>query len=367
MRLLIVGTGTIGKPLIRLFLKERGALAIEEVIFHKNAPEEKCRGMLEYFHSLGAKLAVYPERMDEFKKLLAPRGFHPDYTFVEAAEKADVVIDCTDKGIAQKLKEKYYQNWSHQLGFIAQGSEKGFGKPYAFDVNDRALEYSQDRFIQVVSCNTHQVLCLLKTLVFDPDNSGAWQGENLVKARFYLARRGADVSQDETTLGPNAGRPTDPLYGSHQGTDAIRVLRTFDEHGYDIHTVADTFPNPYMHVVNFDVTVREKVTVKEVENRFRFNPLTAVTYETRSNRIFAVGRDQGHFGRILNQTVVCLPSLEVVSDGHEIIGRCFTPQDGNALLSSVAAVLWLKYPDTYKKIVRDHFFKMPFLFNKIEV
>lgn len=367
MRLLIVGTGTIGKPLIRLFLQERGELAIEEIIFHKNEPEKKCRGMLEYFHSLGAKLAVYPEKMDEFKKLLAPRGFQPDYTFVEAIERADIIIDCTDKGIARKLKEKYYQHLGNKLGFIAQGSEKGFGKPFAFDINDHALEHGTDRFIQVVSCNTHQVLCLLKTLVFDPDNCGRWNSENLIRAHFYLARRGADISQDKTTLGPEVGVPTDPLYGSHQGADAIRVLHTIDKAHYKIHTVADTFPNPYMHLANFVITVKEKITVQEAESRFRFNPLTAVTYETRTNRVFAIGRDQGYFGRILNQNVVCLPSLEVIEDGHIIIGRCFTPQDGNALLSSVAAVLWLKYPDTYKKIVRDHFFKMPFLFNKIEV
>ncbi len=257
MRLLIVGTGTIGKPLIRLFLKEKGSLAIEEVIFHKNEPEEKCRGMLEYFHSLGAKLAVYPERMEEFKKLLSPQGFQPDYTFVEAAKKADVIIDCTDKGIARKLKEEYYQHWPNKLGYIAQGSEKGFGKPYAFDINDRALEHGIDKFIQVVSCNTHQVLCLLKTLAFNPENNKVWKSENLVRARFYLARRGADVSQDETTLGPNAGKPTNLIYGSHQGADAARVLRTFDGHEYDIHTVADTFPNPYMHVVNFAITINE--------------------------------------------------------------------------------------------------------------
>ena len=54
-------------------------------------------------------------------------------------------------------------------------------------------------------------------------------------------------------------------------------------------------------------------------------------------------------GRILNQTVFYKPSLDVSEDGTHIRGTCFTPQDGNALLSSVAAALWLLDPATYKE------------------
>ena len=62
--------------------------------------------------------------------------------------------------------------------------------------------------------------------------------------------------------------------------------------------------------------------------------------------IFSFGRDHGYFGRLLNQTVVSIPTL-TVRDGHEITGFCFTPQDGNSLLSSVAAAAWLLDPHTY--------------------
>jgi glyceraldehyde-3-phosphate dehydrogenase (NAD(P)) len=43
----------------------------------------------------------------------------------------------------------------------------------------------------------------------------------------------------------------------------------------------------------------------------------------------------------------------------EIIGTCFTPQDGNSLLSSIAATLWFMYPDSYEEklsAVRPYFF-----------
>jgi glyceraldehyde-3-phosphate dehydrogenase (NAD(P)) len=44
----------------------------------------------------------------------------------------------------------------------------------------------------------------------------------------------------------------------------------------------------------------------------------------------------------------------------EIIGTCFTPQDGNSLLSSLAATLWFLYPDSYEQKlepVRPYFFR----------
>ena len=40
------------------------------------------------------------------------------------------------------------------LGFIAQGSEFGFGKMYARGINDSALIPGEDKFLHVVSCNT---------------------------------------------------------------------------------------------------------------------------------------------------------------------------------------------------------------------
>jgi glyceraldehyde-3-phosphate dehydrogenase (NAD(P)) len=44
---------------------------------------------------------------------------------------------------------------------------------------------------------------------------------------------------------------------------------------------------------------------------------------------------------------------------REIIGTCFTPQDGNSLYSSLAATLWFLYPDSYEqrlKPVKQYFF-----------
>jgi glyceraldehyde-3-phosphate dehydrogenase (NAD(P)) len=69
-----------------------------------------------------------------------------------------------------------------------------------------------------------------------------------------------------------------------------------------------------------------------------------MTDKRSSNLIFSFGRDHGYYGRILSQTVVVTPTL-MVRKNREIYGFCFTPQDGNSLVSSIAAALWLIDPD----------------------
>ena len=83
---------------------------------------------------------------------------------------------------------------------------------------------------------------------------------------------------------------------------------------------------------------------REKIERLRANPRVAVTEKQQTNLVFSFGRDHGYYGRILSQTVVSLPTL-AVRKGRELYGFCFTPQDGNSLLSSVAAALWLIDPD----------------------
>lgn len=367
MRVLIRGTGTIGKPLIRLALDMQKHLDVKEVLFHKHLPAIEARGMLVDFCRRGAKLTVDADKTGQFTELLKPYRLRPHCTFEEAVEQSDVIIDCTDKGIARKTRP-YYERVAGKKLFIAQGSEKGFGKPYAFDINDAVLDPNADRFLQVVSCNTHQVLCLLKTLVFDPNNTGDrrfWNMQNLRTADLHLARRDADISQDEGIVGPVVDEPSHAFYGTHQAEDAARVLATLTKKKFDIHTAADVLNQPFMHLVYFNLFLRETVDRDEVLYRLRKNPLVGVSYLKSVNRVFAEGRERGASGRILNQTVCVIPSIEVRSRGRQVIGRCFTPQDGNALLSSVAAMLWFKNPANYLSRVKTLFFRPPYLFEEV--
>jgi glyceraldehyde-3-phosphate dehydrogenase (NAD(P)) len=106
----------------------------------------------------GAKLAVDKDRWSKFTEM----GMEPTLEAEEAIERANVIIDCTPVG--NENKEKIYKRYSDNgRGFIAQGSEYGFGKMYARGINDKALKKGEDKFIQVVSCNTHNLAVLIDT------------------------------------------------------------------------------------------------------------------------------------------------------------------------------------------------------------
>ncbi|HEY3399376.1 MAG TPA: hypothetical protein VGK03_02000, partial [Geothrix sp.] len=66
----------------------------------------------------------------------------------------------------------------------------------------------------------------------------------------------------------------------------------------------------------------------------------------------------GHYGRILNQTVIPLSTLTMPNE-NRVVGFCFTPQDGNSLLSSVAAALRFIHPDDFEQriqVLKPYFF-----------
>jgi len=155
---LIIGTGTIGEPLIGLLADLRKKLGISEVMFHKRTPLKDEVAKVKSLMARGAKLVVNEDVTNSFMQL----GHEAQYTFDAAFEKANVVIDCTPVG--NKHKERHYLNIRDKV-FIAQGSEKGFGVPYAHGINDEVLLKQNNRFIQVVSCNTHNICSLIKTLL----------------------------------------------------------------------------------------------------------------------------------------------------------------------------------------------------------
>jgi glyceraldehyde-3-phosphate dehydrogenase (NAD(P)) len=116
-----------------------------------------------------------------------------------------------------------------------------------------------------------------------------------------------------------------------------------------------------MHSIWFSLELYGEITLKGALARIKANPLIAVTYKDQTALAFSFGRDHGHYGRILNQTIVVLPTLCVRNPG-EILGFTFTPQDGNSLLSSVAAAEWFLYPQDWQEKIKC---LSPYLFEEI--
>jgi len=346
----VVGTGTIGEPLLGLLLHTQRALDVSEITFHKHSPRLGDRAKVTNLIRRGARLAVDADKRTDFEKL----GLQPTYTTEEALAKATVVIDCTSDGLGLVHKRDWYEHLSSAQGFIAQGSETGFGKMYARGINDVALVPGEDRFVQVVSCNTHNLAVLIDTLALQDETP-----DNLIEGRFVCMRRSSDISQEKSFIAaPEAGAHKDGHFGTHHARDAWHLFQT---RGFDLNLFSSVIKlnTQYMHSIWFNLRVQRPVTLDDVIEKLAANPYVALTHKTMAGPIFSFGRDHGYFGRLLNQTVVSIPTL-TVRDGHEITGFCFTPQDGNSLLSSVAAAAWLIDPHTYDEhlgILRPYLFK----------
>ena len=252
------------------------------------------------------------------------------------------------------MKEQFYSEAPGPLGFMAQGSEFGFGKMYARGINDEALVREEDRFLHIVSCNTHNIAVLVKQLGLDSDGTN-----HLVDGRFLCLRRANDISQDGGFVAsPTVEAHNDAKFGTHHARDAHALFETLG-HDLNLFSSALKLNTQYMHSIHFALTLDHDITVDEVKERLMANSRVAVTYKTSANQVFSFGRDHGYYGRIMSQTVVALDTL-AVRNGSEVVGFSFTPQDGNPLLSTVAAMLWYLDPKTMESrldILRRYLFR----------
>ena len=333
----VIGTGTIGEPLIGLLTDYKLKLGIDEVTFHKNSPLMGDRSKVFDLQRRGARLAVNADRIQDFKDL----GMDPDFETEDAIKRSSVVIDCTPKGVGHKNKEQYYQKFANDVkGFLAQGSEDGFGKKYARGINDEVIT-EDDQFIQIVSCNTHNLSCITNTLALNGNES-----DNLVEGKFVCIRRANDISQPGGFIpSPQVGIHHSEKYGSHHAEDAAGLFKTKNL-DLNLFSSAMKTDSQYMHIVWFNLKVKEPTTLQQVKDKLEANSLVAMTQKDMTSTVFSFGRDHGHYGRILNETVVVEQTLNVRNE-HEITGFCFTPQDGNSILSSITAAERFLYPHSF--------------------
>lgn len=344
----VVGTGTIGEPLIGFFSDFKEKWGIDEVTFHKRTPAPNDRATVNHLIQRGARLVADEQARDEFARL----GHRVSYTTEEALERATVVVDCTPAG--NDNKAQYYERIKGPKGFLAQGSEFGFGKPYARGINEE-VQSPDERFVQIVSCNTHNISVLLKTLASKDGRI------DLAAGRFVCMRRANDVSDVKSYIpAPEAGKHDDPEFGTHHAHDAHRVFETLGQK-LNLFSSAIKLPTQYMHTLWFDLELKHDTTLEEVKALLRNNPRVACTNKRSVNQIFSFGRDHGYYGRILSQTVVPVSTLTVPSP-KKIVGFCYTPQDGNSLLSSIAATL--RYLDVSKLEERLDVLR-PYIFREI--
>ncbi|MDP6570659.1 MAG: hypothetical protein QGF57_05410, partial [Candidatus Marinimicrobia bacterium] len=80
----VVGTGTIGEPLIGLLCDFKEDLGLDEVTFHKNTPLTADRSKVRSLISRGARLSTHEDKFDGFNAI----GLKPELHTEEAIDRA---------------------------------------------------------------------------------------------------------------------------------------------------------------------------------------------------------------------------------------------------------------------------------------
>ena len=330
---LVIGTGTIGEPLIGLLAEHKKSLGLDKVIFFKRTPLSDERGKVEALLRKGAEIVSTTEALSEFTKL----GFTNVYDVEKAYEEADVIIDCTPSG--NDNWDRVYSSLNQDKRFMAQGSEHGFGSFFAWGINNEVLENEDNKFL-IASCNTHNIASIVKAFSLD-------QGRELTEGRFVCLRRANDVSQNDSfSPSPTVTKHTNQEFGTHHARD---VYELFAQEGkkLNLFSSAIKLPTQYMHTLWFTLSFKEHIKHDDIMKNLQDSEFLMATEKMSSNKVFSFGRDHGYHGRLLSHGIVAEQSLHVKE--NTLTGYCFTPQDGNALLSSVAATVQYYYKDDWKE------------------
>lgn len=354
----IIGTGTIGGLLISMLARHKDRLDIDRIMFNKNTPLKHDSAQIKKMIGMGAELVTDEDKFEGFRAL----GMSPVCSKEEAIGCSDVVVDCTPKGIGLKNKKEYYQQYDNRVkGFIAQGSEDGFGPKFGYNL----VPFPDDKFVQVVSCNTHNIAALIKSLEDPSSDDGG-----IVSGDFVCMRRANDISQNGGFVpGVNANaHDCGSEYGTHHAQDAFMLLKNRFS-SIDLFSTAIKLPTQYMHAIRFSITLSKSNsqrirTSEEAVSAFKNNNMVSLTNKVTSNQIFSYGRDWGLYGRILSQAVVCEKTV-VVKHTHgisRVFGVSYTNQDGNSLISSVYAILHFLDASTADEKIKIY---NPYIFQEI--
>jgi glyceraldehyde-3-phosphate dehydrogenase (NAD(P)) len=220
---------------------------------------------------------------DQGVQIYSPSGAGRAGSLEDMAAGADIVVDCTPKGVAAKNAALYRQRG---VKFIVQGGEKHDVTGHSF-VADASYASAVDRpSTRVVSCNTTSIVRVF----------GALRRAGLLRrARGTLLRRALDPWESHlggimNTLVPEAHVP------SHQGPDAQTV-----DPALDLVTMAVKVPETLGHMHFWSADLAGDRTRDDVRDVLAASPRIAFVRESEGlgalnavkERMLDLGRPRG--------------------------------------------------------------------------
>lgn len=310
MNVLVNGIGNIGTTLLNCLAEFRDILELDNIYANKNFPNDWTNNDLIFLKKKGINILNLDFTSDRII----------DDTILK---QIDFIFDCTTNGQALKNKEKY-KNLPNLIGCNAQGSEKNFGIPYFYNINPHKI--SSNKFCHIVSCNTHGTGYLINL----------FPAEVISSVDVVTVRRSEDIGNHKRLVSANVvARHLDSVIGTHHGIDVKDTYKTIDRE-INITTSDITTPSQLLHSIRFNISTKSKITnLKEI---IRKDSLLGYTNKFDSNFIFELGRRYGFQGRIYNPLIIVENNL--ILNENNIVGWAFVPQEGNTIISTIAAFLY---------------------------
>lgn len=178
-------------------------------------------------------------------------------TLDDLLRQADVVVDCTPKGIGAKNKPIYEQAG---VKAIFQGGEKHELTGFSFTAQVNYAEALNRRYSRVVSCNTTALCRIMQAF-----EKRGW----IKRARAVLLRRATDPWESHKNGMINTAVPETKV-PSHQGPDAQTVIK-----GLDITTMAGAGPFNLSHLHYAMVETTRPVSLDELRHALWEEPRIA--------------------------------------------------------------------------------------------
>lgn len=335
MRVLVNGVGNIGTTLACLLIDYKEVLEISEVFVYKNIDQNWKQLDLEFLKNKGIQIV-----------------FANTISLEEITSKVDYVFETTINGIGLKNKE-IYSILPNLKGICSQGSEKGFGVSFMSNLNNEKI--INQKFVQVVSCNTHGAAALINTFC-NPNLT------DLKSADFVVVRRSEDIGNHERLVGANVvARHLSEINGTHHAIDVKDIYQTIGVN-CPITSSDITTPSQLMHSTRFHLEFKREIIKENILKKLKSNPFIATTNKFDSNQIFELGRRYGKYGRIYNHCILVENNLLFTE--NSVKGWAFVPQEGNTLISTIHTFLLQVY-DLKKVKNKINFICKELLFNKL--
>ncbi len=322
MNILVNGIGNIGTTLLNLLVDHKELLGIKNLYAKKRTLNTWNIADLKILEQRGVIICAHHETQQPFAQAFSSFAIYEDIQ-----DTLDYIFETSANKVGNANKS-HYTELANLKGVSAQGSEKGFGIPFMSGINEDKIR--EQKFVQVVSCNTHASLSVLSTF------SGN-RLENLKEADFVVVRRSEDLENHQRLVSASVvARHLDPTIGTHHAIDALDLLKTIGL--TPTITSSDvTTPTQLLHTFRFNLTLKQVITPEQVENLLQQNPTVAITDKFDSNKVFEFGRKYSRYGRLYAQMIVVKNNLLI--HNNKIAGWAFIPQEGNTILSTLHAYL----------------------------